>query len=298
MSKFIKDLGLVEDTKGKKYRRCIVECEQCGGRRELPTAKWSRYPDRLCKKCAQITRNIATQESKRMSFISEATAYHNGKFTYDDVLYTGNNKEIVVKCTKCLSVFSTIPLNHLKASGCPKCENVHKYSESEFLGKCKKAHPDLDYSITEFNGMVKDITVTCKIHGNFNVNAGNHLYKGTGCLSCSDWGDNDCLYVWRLGNTDIYKIGITSLRYGEARIVKVCGNLNSLLGTFYTPEVIYFEKVQNALAIEKHLHKIFNIIPLTHSDLNGKTEFRVLNEEDLLSIRTIIQNYQNKGLLS
>lgn len=298
MAKFIKDLGLIPNHKGKNYRWCLVECEQCGSSKELPTAKWKKYPDRLCKSCTQINKHIETRKERECAFVSKAIEIHGEKFDYSNLNFIDSVSLVNIKCTKCNSLFTQTPSNHLVIKDCPACTNVHKFTQEDFIESCKKLHPTLDYSITKYKNMAHDIEVNCQEHGVFTVNAGNHIHKGIGCLSCSDWGDNNCLYVWRLGNTNMYKIGITSLKYGVQRISKVCNDLNSLLGTNYSYDIIEYREVKNALEIEKQLHAVFNEVPLIHNKLSGKTEFRVLYGDDLNLVKSMLDEYIAKGLLS
>lgn len=297
MAKFIKDLGLIPDKHGKNYRWCIVECEECKTQRHLKTAKWKKYPDRLCKSCTKISKYTKSRKEREQSFIDKAIEIHGEKFDYTNLDFIDTATLVNIKCNKCSAFFTQTPSNHLVIKDCPVCTNIHKHIQNDFIQSCQKIHPNLDYSHTDYKGMASDIEVKCKEHGLFTVNAGNHVYKELGCLSCSDWGDNNCLYVWRLGNTDIYKIGITSMKYGTSRISKVCSDLNLLLGTNYKYTVIEFREVKNALAIEKHLHNIFTEVALTHNKLNGKTEFKILSEQDLCFLREILDKYQQQGLL-
>lgn len=63
---------------------------------------------------------------------------------------------------------------------------VRRTTES-YIKECSIVHNHkYDYSKTRFNGMLKKITVICKVHGEFQPYAQNHL-KGTGCKKCSQY---------------------------------------------------------------------------------------------------------------
>ena len=87
--------------------------------------------------------------------------------------------------------------NHIVlGSGCPKCgfiknnKNRTKTTE-EFIQKAQKVHqnpdgtPKYDYSKTNYIKLKNKITVTCPIHGDFEIYPANHLY-GTGCQLCRE----------------------------------------------------------------------------------------------------------------
>jgi hypothetical protein len=60
-----------------------------------------------------------------------------------------------------------------------------KITTSEFIERAKAVHGDkYDYSKTFITSMVKNTTITCPIHGDFETRAANHLL-GVGCSECS-----------------------------------------------------------------------------------------------------------------
>lgn len=60
-----------------------------------------------------------------------------------------------------------------------------KVTTSEFIERAKSVHGDkYDYSKTFITSMVKNTTITCPIHGDFETRAANHLL-GVGCSECS-----------------------------------------------------------------------------------------------------------------
>lgn len=54
-----------------------------------------------------------------------------------------------------------------------------------FIAKAKDIHGDkFDYSLVEYNGYSKPVTIICPIHGIFTQVAGEHL-RGSGCAMCA-----------------------------------------------------------------------------------------------------------------
>ena len=61
-------------------------------------------------------------------------------------------------------------------------------STEDFIKKAKEKHGDrYDYSKTQYVNSKTKVTITCKIHGDFNMSPGNH-YNKSGCPKCSGSG--------------------------------------------------------------------------------------------------------------
>jgi hypothetical protein len=61
---------------------------------------------------------------------------------------------------------------------------MRRLSPDEFWRRVKEANGDrYDYSKAEFTKTTLPITVTCRIHGDFEVQAGAHM-RGSNCLKC------------------------------------------------------------------------------------------------------------------
>lgn len=81
---------------------------------------------------------------------------------------------------------------------------MKKSSKEEFIAKAKKIHGDkYDYSLVEYNGSTKKVTIVCKFHGEFSQTPNIHL-GGHGCPRCAQHnakalvegrGVNDCPVV-------------------------------------------------------------------------------------------------------
>lgn len=70
----------------------------------------------------------------------------------------------------------------------------HKHrTHDEFINECNEIHNyRYDYGKTKFTALLKQITVTCKEHGDFYPYANNHL-KGSGCKKCAQY---DTIYTF------------------------------------------------------------------------------------------------------
>ena len=83
--------------------------------------------------------------------------------------------------------------------GCKLCNRRVKYDRkiaergAEFEGKARNTHGDkYQYTKTVYAGAAKNVVVTCPLHGDFVLNAANHL-RGQGCPYCAGSAtcDND-----------------------------------------------------------------------------------------------------------
>ncbi len=102
-------------------------------------------------------------------------------------------------------------------------------------------------------------------------------------------GDNDCFYIWKAigevyNDYPVYKIGVTSFKYGTHRL-QVVANRNN-----FQKEVVIFEKVMDATKLEKIILKTFDKQRISFAEKkDGYSEFRFLSDGDLNNIRNIIE---------
>jgi len=128
-------------------------------------------------------RRITTEE-----FIQKAKEVHGDRYDYSKTVYENYHHKIWIVC-KSHGKFVQSPANHLAGNNCPKCsvaERIKKQSltTEEFIQNAKEVHGDkYDYTNTYYNGSKELISITCKKHGIFEQQAGNHL-AGKGCNGC------------------------------------------------------------------------------------------------------------------
>ena len=129
-------------------------------------------------------------------FISEARKVHGDKYDYSRVVYINSRTPVIIGCP--IHGFKEQkPGIHLTTNGCKDCGYaVHGdkmkgplYDTATFIEKSKQLHDDIDYSITEFRGAEKPVSMICKIHNiPFTVaKAANHVsrtHPQRGCKLC------------------------------------------------------------------------------------------------------------------
>ena len=119
-----------------------------------------------------------------MNFTEKIKQIHGNKYKYDMVIYVNQKTKIILFCNNCKQYIQKWPSDVLyKPNNACSCLYNKKLTTSEYLQKLEELK--YDYSKTKYIGMSKNIIITCKIHGDFKIIAGNHLYKKSGCPRCS-----------------------------------------------------------------------------------------------------------------
>lgn len=118
-------------------------------------------------------------------FINEAKIVHGELYDYLNTNYVHALTKIIITC-KTHGDFEQSPNQHLRGSGCPKCSHSTKRKTTEeFIHESNKVHNNLyDYSNVNYINSNTNISIICKIHGDFEQSPINHL-KSQGCPKCS-----------------------------------------------------------------------------------------------------------------
>jgi len=101
------------------------------------------------------------------------------------------SEKVIIIC-KTHGPFEQTPGSHItNKSGCPKCGFVSQLEKrktglKKFIKQSKKIHGDkFDYSKVEYINSRTNVTIICKIHGEFYPRPGNHINSKSGCPKCS-----------------------------------------------------------------------------------------------------------------
>ena len=151
-------------------------------------AKYHIYQKRGCRKCIC---NPADKYSKiKENFINNANNIHNNKYDYSLVDYKGSNIKVEIICP-IHGIFKQTPSSHIQNHGCKECDTDRKrnnlrLSHEEVIRRFKEIHGDLyDYSKVNYISCFDNITVTCKLHGDFTTTYSKHYLAGSGCYLCN-----------------------------------------------------------------------------------------------------------------
>ncbi len=160
-----------------------------------------------CQACGGEIR-ASKRRSTPEDVIRQATARHNGFYTYERTVYVNNHTKFTVTCPK-HGDFSVAPNNHVSGGrGCPTCGaakrghrieptatiisarrtadvKIAKFAD-KFVAQARAVHGEAyDYSAVKYAGMRAKISIICPKHGEFTQTPGHHLKRAHGCPECS-----------------------------------------------------------------------------------------------------------------
>jgi len=163
-------------------------------------------------------------------FLSRAKEIHGDKYDYSKTQYINKRDKITITCPL-HGDFTILPKNHWDGQGCKECGYLNRDNRrteaDKFIEKAKQVHGDkYDYSKTEYITARNKVTITCPLHGDFDIKAGLHVNSKQGCRECgymfssfkkNEWiakakGRQGVFYILKCYNDSetFYKFGITS----------------------------------------------------------------------------------------
>ena len=192
--------------------KLLLTCKEHGDFGILPNNHYKGLGG--CKECAKIS-FLKSITKKLDKFVSESRRLHGAKYSYNKTKYVKNNRKVVLICN-IHGDFEITPLSHLRGAGCQKCgyikisEGVRK-SPEYFLKECKIVHGNrYNYDKVRYTHSHSKVTVTCKIHGDFDIAPSNFL-AAKGCRKC----------------------GLLNNGYNRTKFISRCANSNDGLGNIY-----------------------------------------------------------------
>ena len=164
--------------------KVIITCPIHGDFLQTPSSHLSGSG---CSKCGHINvgkNHVMTQNE----FIEKAILKHNGKYSYNNIVYENSNLPVIITCNE-HGDFSQKAINHLRGQGCSICGGRNKLDTNSFIEKASKVHQNrYDYSRVNYVNNSTKVTIICKDHGEFSQTPMKHL-QGQGCRVCS--GNNN-----------------------------------------------------------------------------------------------------------
>lgn len=122
-------------------------------------------------------------------FINKSKAKFGSKYCYDKTHYINSINKVTISCPD-HGEFQIKPLVHLSGTGCPSCSRAlngfnHRMDTKNFIQRGRDKHNNFySYEKTIFTGSLKNLTVTCPVHGDFVTLASRHINNGHGCPKC------------------------------------------------------------------------------------------------------------------
>lgn len=201
-------------------------------------------------------------KDKSTDFIEKAKKVHGDKYDYSKVEYIDSKTPVCIICP-IHGEFWQKPNSHLSKHGCQKCAGNVKWNINDYITEAKKVHGNkYDYSKTIFKQVCDVITVTCPIHGEFNIRAHVHI-RGGGCQKCNGSGGEQIVMTF-LNNKNI--------KYDFNKFFKW---MDKLQLDFYIPEYNAAIEVQG----EQHF-KENNFFDKLNEQLKRDNKKRKLCEEN------------------
>jgi len=123
-------------------------------------------------------------------FIEQAQEIHDNRYDYSQVEYIKSDSKVKIICRIHGSFFQTPNAHIQQGQGCKMCgiisrTNANRMTREEFVLKGRELHGDqYDYSLVQYLGGRKKVTIVCKEHGKFKQTPHGHL-RGQGCSRCA-----------------------------------------------------------------------------------------------------------------
>jgi hypothetical protein len=176
------------------------------------------------------------------SFIKKVQKIHGDRYDYSKVVYTYQYDKVEIIC-KIHGSFRQVPIYHLQGHGCIPCGNVtrglsHRGTTESFIQKAREIHGNqYDYSKVSYIVAKKEVTLICKLHGEFIQTPDSHL-SGKGCPKCA-------------GIAIAFKNRKSKDFYGK-KLEKLYGDIYKLKNILYTSNKTFFN-------VECKLHGLWKV---------------------------------------
>lgn len=145
-----------------------------------------------------------TKSISKENWIKKARAVHGDKYDYSKVEYKGWRERVTITCPK-HGEFEQAADAHLSGRDCKKCADAGRGDTREsFIEKAASSHGTrYDYSKVAYVNARTKVTITCRIHGDFDQKPSNHLL-GKGCIKCSRLRNPELIVAAKLGDKSLF----------------------------------------------------------------------------------------------
>lgn len=177
-----------------------------------------------CSKCGNVL-NGNKRKTPLDEFIKKCREKHGDKYDYSKVDYIDANTKIIIICKE-HGEFQQKPNHHLnRGSCCPKCTGHYTLTTEEFIEKSKLVHGDLyDYSKVDYKNSNKEVSIICKIHGEFSQKPVSHYWNKAGCPKCANKNitTEDFIEKSKLVHGDIYDYSNVIYNLSSEKVIINC----------------------------------------------------------------------------
>lgn len=150
----------------------------CPSHGEFEQLVESHMAGRGCPKCSKW--NPLTQEEMLRRFHGA----HGDKYDYSEAKLTRMRDNVRIICP-IHGVFFQRAEVHTRGGGCITCAGTKPLTTEDFIKRSREKHgKKYDYSLANFKGSGKKITIICATHGEFRQLPHSHM-DGSGCIKCA-----------------------------------------------------------------------------------------------------------------
>jgi len=130
-----------------------------------------------------------TQHLTKEVWIKRFRVTHGDKYDYSKFEYFNSKTKSEIIC-KVHGSFKQKPNNHKNGRGCPTCQSIfNQQGRDKFeilIEEGTRIHGGrYDYTKSTYNGALKNTTITCLIHGDFEQTPQSHVVVKNGCPECA-----------------------------------------------------------------------------------------------------------------
>jgi hypothetical protein len=172
----------------KSYEKVIITCKRHGDFKLIAN---NHLQGGKCFKCFKENQTKTTEE-----FIKESKTIHgDDKYDYSKTIYSGAHEKLIIICKK-HGDFVVRASSHLQGNICINCANEDKAkTNKEFIKQAREVHGNnkYDYSKTVYTRSYEKVIITCKRHGDFEIESNSHL-QGSICAKCSNEDKGSVLF--------------------------------------------------------------------------------------------------------
>lgn len=128
------------------------------------------------------------QKYTKEIFVTKANKTHSFKYDYSKFIYVNSTTKGIIICPE-HGEFTQRPDSHIQGNKCPHCAKQqaaqkNRGTTKDFIKKASKVHNDFySYEKVSYTDKKTKVTVTCPIHGDYEVIPENHL-RGRTCQKC------------------------------------------------------------------------------------------------------------------
>lgn len=121
-------------------------------------------------------------------FIEKARQVHGDRYDYARTVYVNNKRKVIINCPE-HGDFEQRAMDHTQGKGCTSCGRIatasaQKLTPEEFIERARQVNGDrYDYSKSVYVNTSTKVTITCRVHGDFDQRPHDHL-RGIGCQFC------------------------------------------------------------------------------------------------------------------